>query len=343
MSGSLDRYRTMATEDVAAAYRDLGGLARAIDAQRLQLLAVLDERQAWRLDGALDAAQWVAATDVVGAAAARDAVDTARALTELPAIAAVAEAGGLSMAQLVPLAVIAEPSTDARWAVEGPGRTPGALVQLARQRRKVAREQAERQRGRRFLRRWKDRQGLGTRIAGLLPDADAEIVWNEIHRRAEEAPPDDEGVYEPYESRCADALVEACSSSCEAAGHPEVVVHVPVGVEQLAPTLDDGTPVATDVLRRLACDATARLLVENPDGTVAGYGRRKRIVPDKLRNRLRQRDRHCRFPGCHRRRGLKAHHLEHWTEGGETDEDQLLLPLPPPPRPGARGRLDRHR
>lgn len=63
MSGSLDRYRTMATDDLADAYRQVGGLVRAAEAQRLQILAVLDEREAHRADGCVDAAQWVAATD----------------------------------------------------------------------------------------------------------------------------------------------------------------------------------------------------------------------------------------------------------------------------------------
>jgi hypothetical protein len=326
MSSSLDRYRLMATEDLASAYRDLGGLVRAVEAQRLSLLAVLDEREAWRADGCLNTAQWVAATDVVTAATANATVDTARALVELPAIAAVAEAGGLSMAQLVPLTVIAEPETDARWAKEGPGCSPAALAQEARRRRAVRREEAEAQHRRRSFRRWKDRHGLGTRVAGLLPDDAAQILWNEIDRRAEQAGPDETGVYEPYASRCADALLELASCSSAEAGRPEVVVHVPVGVEKVAPTLADGTPVAIEVIRRLACDATVRLLVENPDGTVAGYGRRKRIVPDKMRRRLWQRDRGCVFPGCGRTRAVRAHHIEHWIpDEGETEEDNCVL------------------
>jgi hypothetical protein len=325
MSSSLDRYRLMATDDLATAYRDLGGLVRAIDAQRLAMLAVLDEREVSKQDGCLDMAQWVAAADVVPSATAKAAVETARSLTGLPAIAEVAEAGGLSMAQLVPLAEIASPDSDQRWAKEGPGCTPAALIQLARQHRKVKREDAQRQDRRRSFRWWKDRHGNGTRFAGLLPDDAAAVVTGAIERRVEEMPPVD-GVYEPHESRCADALVETCSGDSAEAGVPEMVVHVPVGVDATAPTLADGTPVSIDVVRRLACDATAYLLVENPDGTVAGYGRRRRIVPTKMRRRLHQRDRHCRFPGCNRTRGLRAHHIAHWIpDDGETEEDNCVL------------------
>lgn len=324
MSSSLDRYRTMATDDVAAAYRDLGGLIRAIEAQRLAMLAVLDEREVATLDGCLDTAQWVAATDVLPAAAARAVVETARSLKELPAIAAVAEAGGLSMAQLVPLAQVAGPDSDARWAKDGPGCTPAALQQLARQQRRVKREDAQRQDRRRSFRWWKDRHGLGVRFAGLLPDDAAAVVTNTIGRRAEEAKPDEQGIYDPYESRCADALVETCAADSAEAGTPEVLVHVPVGFAA-APTLEDGTPIAIEVVRRLACDSVVRLLVENPDGTVAGYGRRRRTAPDKLRSRVIHRDRHCRWHGCTRTRGLRIHHVRHWTrDHGPTDEDNLI-------------------
>jgi hypothetical protein len=58
---------------------------------------------------------------------------------------------------------------------------------------------------------------------------------------------------------------------------------------------------------------------------VAGYGRRRRIVPDKLRGRLRRRDGGCRWPGCGRTRGLKGHHLWHWTDGGPTEEGNCVL------------------
>src|SRR5688500_13032908 len=104
MSGSLDGYRTCETDDLVAAYRDLGGLVRAAEAERLQILAALDEREAWKADGCADAAQWVVLQDAVTRGAARDAVDTARRLAELPVITAAAEEGRLSMAQLVPLA-----------------------------------------------------------------------------------------------------------------------------------------------------------------------------------------------------------------------------------------------
>ena len=53
-------------------------------------------------------------------------------------------------------------------------------------------------------------------------------------------------------------------------------------------------------------------------------GRRSRLVPPAKRRELRLRDDGCRFPGCARRRFVDAHHIEHWSKGGETCLDSLV-------------------
>ena len=218
---------------------------------------------------------------------------------------------------------------ETKWAERGPSESATALELLARQRRKVRREDAQRQHRRRSFRRWNDPHGNGVRFAGLLPDAEADVVWRELSRRAEDAGPNEQGVYEPFESRCADALVEVCASAAAAEGRAEIVLHVPVGIAGESPTLSDGTPVSVETVQRFACDATVRLLVENPDGTVAGYGRRKRLVKDKMRERLRHRERgRCGWGACEHRRGLRAHHIQHWLRAGPTEEANCVMLCP---------------
>jgi hypothetical protein len=36
------------------------------------------------------------------------------------------------------------------------------------------------------------------------------------------------------------------------------------------------------------------------------------------------RDKTCRFPGCCASKGVEAHHIRHWADGGETSLDNLL-------------------
>jgi hypothetical protein len=78
--------------------------------------------------------------------------------------------------------------------------------------------------------------------------------------------------------------------------------------------LDDGSALAPETVRRLACDAS-----------VVQHGRRSRTIPAALRRALQRRDRGCRFPGCENRRFVDAHHVDHWAQGGETTLHNLLL------------------
>jgi hypothetical protein len=79
------------------------------------------------------------------------------------------------------------------------------------------------------------------------------------------------------------------------------------------------------MLARLTCDGDLRVAGIAGDGHPADIGRRSRKVPADLRRAVQLRDRHCRFPGCHRTRGLHAHHVLHWAVGGPTDLSNLLL------------------
>jgi hypothetical protein len=78
--------------------------------------------------------------------------------------------------------------------------------------------------------------------------------------------------------------------------------------------LEDGSALAPETARRLACDAS-----------VVRDGRKSRTIPPALRRALRARDGGCRFPGCENRRFVDAHHVRHWAHGGETTLDNLLL------------------
>jgi hypothetical protein len=64
------------------------------------------------------------------------------------------------------------------------------------------------------------------------------------------------------------------------------------------------------------------------DGTPVSVGREQRIVPDRTRRLVEDRDRGCVFPGCQATRFLEVHHLDHWADGGATDLDRLVCLCP---------------
>jgi hypothetical protein len=86
----------------------------------------------------------------------------------------------------------------------------------------------------------------------------------------------------------------------------------------------DGPALAPETARRLGCDAAVVPVLQS-GGEVLSVGRRTRSVPPRIRRALQVRDKGCRFPGCERRRWVDAHHIHHWSTGGETSLDNLVL------------------
>ena len=105
-----------------------------------------------------------------------------------------------------------------------------------------------------------------------------------------------------------------------------VVVHVDLAARVAALHLG---PLLTEEERRyLLCDATCAVWFERA-GQPIGAGRSTRTVGRGLRRALEHRDHgRCVVPGCGATRGLHAHHLRHWEDGGSTDVDNLVLLCP---------------
>jgi hypothetical protein len=88
--------------------------------------------------------------------------------------------------------------------------------------------------------------------------------------------------------------------------------------------LDEGTRVAAETARRLACDCSTITVTRGSDGSVLDVGRKTRRIPTAIRRALEIRDRGCRFPGCELR-FVEGHHVRHWGDGGTTATDNLVL------------------
>ena len=87
-----------------------------------------------------------------------------------------------------------------------------------------------------------------------------------------------------------------------------------------------GLPVPGETLRRLACDASMRLVVRDTDGSVLDMGEARRTVSPSLRRAAAIRDKHCRFPGCERPLDwTEAHHVCFSISGGPTNLPNTML------------------
>src|SRR4051794_37334167 len=107
--------------------------------------------------------------------------------------------------------------------------------------------------------------------------------------------------------------------------HSTVVVHV--DVEQRAAALHLGPLLSKAERQYLTCDATCEVWFER-DGQVIGAGRATRLINRRLRRALEHRHRTCAVPGCGATRGLHAHHIRHWEDGGPTELANLVLVCP---------------
>jgi Domain of unknown function (DUF222) len=104
--------------------------------------------------------------------------------------------------------------------------------------------------------------------------------------------------------------------------HTTVVLHLDVNARAAALHLG---PLLSDAERRyLSCDATYEVWFER-DGQLIGAGRRTRQLNRRLRRALEHRHRTCAVPGCGATRGLHAHHIHHWEDGGPTELANLVL------------------
>ncbi|MHA3020346.1 HNH endonuclease signature motif containing protein [Mycobacterium sp. BMJ-28] len=119
--------------------------------------------------------------------------------------------------------------------------------------------------------------------------------------------------------------------------HTTVVVHL--DLEQKTAALHLG-PVLTEAERQfLTCDATCEVWFQR-HGRPIGAGRTTRTISRRLRRVLEHRDRCCVIPGCAATRGLHAHHITHWEDGGPTELSNLVLVCPHHHRLHHRGALN---
>ena len=104
-----------------------------------------------------------------------------------------------------------------------------------------------------------------------------------------------------------------------------VVVHV--DLDRPGAALHLG-PLLSDADRRfVTCDADCEAWFQR-NGQVIGSGRATRTISRRLRRVLEHRDRCCVVPGCGATRGLHAHHVRHWEDGGPTELLNLVLLCP---------------
>jgi hypothetical protein len=334
--------------------QEIASLAAHLDAATHRLLECIrqfDDAQGWHQQGAVSCAHWLAWRTGLDSATAREKVRVARALGRLPAIDEALRQARLSYAKVRALTRVATPENEALLLSLALEATGAQLERLCRGYRTVLAAEDAPAPEERSVRQRLLPGGLVKLELVLCPD-EADLVLRAIDRAREvhaeqqatepappepapaespAEPPADVSAETPWPSR-ADGAVALAESFL--AGHPvsgtggdrfQVIVHLDQDVlgpdGALAGTLEDGTHVSAETLRRVACDCG--LVAAGADELT--IGRRARTIPPAIRRGLMLRDRGCVFPGCTHTRFLHGHHIRHWLHGGETSIDNLAL------------------
>ena len=128
----------------------------------------------------------------------------------------------------------------------------------------------------------------------------------------------------------ADGFMEVVSRSLAAVADPgrrdhyKVMIHLDVDGNGW---LGKKGALPEALLKKMTCQGRITPVWEK-DGSPVAVGRSQRIVPERTRRLVEDRDRGCRYPGCPVTAFLENHHMRHWADGGGTDPNNLLSLCP---------------
>jgi len=315
------------------------GVANAAAGRLVALIAELLAGGFWQIAGIHSPEQWVAWKCGVSPHRARTLVTMARRLGELPATRTALEAGELSEDHVAVVCRHAPATVDdevaelahhttvtqlrrvlGRYVFETPEadedqpEVEPSAAPPAEEPRQVSFGHTE-------TGEW--------RLTAVLPPDEGAVVERALEATRDELfrAGDHGAETSPSEISWANALVAMADKALgvDAVARPHrdrhlVLLHVRAGGGahlHLGPGLSEG------IHRYLACDARVRAVVE-AEGKAVSVGRSFRIVPERTRIAVEDRDGGCRVPGCDRSRWLHVHHIVHWEDGGATDTPNLL-------------------
>ena len=155
------------------------------------------------------------------------------------------------------------------------------------------------------------------------------IVDKALTERADQLPDSPYGSKGSSSWRRAMALADFCMGEDAPATQLTVFVDATQATETSGESgivLEAGPRVGRRVLEGILCDSDVEVIARSEDGRYMNYGRRQRTAtPSQKRALLDRYAGRCAADGCDSRYRLEAHHLTAWTQGGETNLDDMVL------------------
>jgi hypothetical protein len=326
--------RPAATEAdrLGAEITELCGYIAAATCHLLELIRQFDECRYWSEQGFRSCTEWLGFHCGYGPGAAREHLRVARALADLPKISAAFAAGELSYSKVRAMTRVARPENEDFLMMVAKHGTASHVERLVSQYRQIDKlnlpDTAEEVfLGREVTCRY-DEEGCLV-MKARMPAEQGEVIVKALEAAMDHAFDPETEI--PVAARRADALSEIAETylnypdnAGSTADRYQVVVHVAAG-ETRSAHLENGPHVPAETSKRIACDCCTTTIEEDASGNVLNIGRRSRTIPPAMRRALKARDGGCRFPGCTSHKFCDGHHIQHWSDGGETSLDNLVL------------------
>jgi hypothetical protein len=331
----------LSAQEISTEIQVLQVLTGALQARTLALLAEVEKRGLDKKEGCLSLAQFAAKHLKLTPRNAAAMSSLAGSLAGLEVFSEALSQGTLSLDQLKPLARVTTKSTQHQVLQKAQGlsalqcRNLARGIELERTLSTSAHGDPRRHaHERRYLSIAECADGTWA-LGGLMGPTEGAGVYKVLSELARKAPVNPEtGVYDSWGKRMCDALVDlVMEPDAKGRGRAQLVIHVSQEViegrkEGLAAMEAGETgiiPLGAETLLRLSCDALVQVLIEDAQGRPLSMSQARRSVPFSLRSLLSLRDGICRFPGCDNGIFLHAHHIAHWSKGGPTTKDNLVL------------------
>lgn len=335
----------------------LAGHINAAQYRFLKLLAALIERDAWNGNGIKSPVHWLNYYCGISLGPAREKVRVAQCLKSLPLIDAAFARGEISYSKVRAMTRSATPENEHYLLEIARCGTASHVEKLVRKHQAVKRREADEQDKPPEFSYYYDDDGMLVFRGRLRPEDGAVFIkamqatmdqLNEKTFQQKRVSEQDKAENVSAETFCeeeqlsypqkrADALVHLAEHYLTGGGNGhsaltggdkyQVMLHIHAGAdEQTTDSYIDGGPTLPPAtVQRLVCDASRVTVAEDAAGNVLNIGRKTRTVPPAMRRALQVRDQGCRFPGCCETRFVDAHHIHHWSRGGETSLDNLVL------------------
>ena len=310
-------------------------LAARINAETYELLVLIrqfDERAGWLKWGLGNCAEWLHYRCDLSMNAAREKVRVAHALKTLPSIAAAFSSGNLSYSKVRAMTRVAGSHNEDELLSFASKTTTANLEERCRELKcgtPDSLDGAQRAFANRSLRISRNAERGTMTISVELPMETGELLEKALDKARDDDRPGAEFIDASWLTRQADAMVSMASaylSGKDGQRNPSDDYLVTVHVDQTALVNGNGrSSLPIESVKRLCCDGQAVVIGEDEKGEPLNIGRKTRTVPTAIKRALRSRDKRCAFPGCHHTRFVDAHHIRHWSAGGETSLDNLML------------------